>query len=51
MEKNLHLKLTEAEHKTIRLMAAEEGISMKEVLLRGLELLKNMNLGAEKEEE
>lgn len=49
MEKNLHLKLTEAEHKTIRLMAAEEGISMKEILLRGLELLKNLNSDSKEE--
>ena len=47
--KGLHLKLTEEEHKQIRLLAAETGESMKSVILRGIQKLANSTQSAKME--
>ena len=52
MEKrDLHLILTKEEHKRIRRLAAEEEITMKEVLLRGLAKVEQQKLNLSTEGE
>jgi predicted HicB family RNase H-like nuclease len=49
--KNLVIKIDEEEHRRIKTLAAQQGISIKQLVLDGVEKAVNKNLGAEKEEE
>jgi predicted HicB family RNase H-like nuclease len=48
--KNLVIKIDEEEHRRIKTLAAQQGISIKQLVLDGVEKAVNKNLGAEKEE-
>jgi predicted HicB family RNase H-like nuclease len=47
--KNLVIKIDEEEHRRIKTLAAQQGISIKQLVLDGVEKAVNENLGAEKE--
>jgi hypothetical protein len=47
--KNLVIKIDEEEHRRIKTLAAQQGISIKQLVLDGIEKAVNENLGAEKE--
>ena len=49
MKKDLHLILSEEKHRELRVLAAERGITMKDILLEGIELYKAMNSRTKKE--
>jgi predicted HicB family RNase H-like nuclease len=48
--KNLVIKIDEEEHRRIKTLAAQQGISIKQLVLDGVEKAVNKNLGAEKED-
>jgi predicted HicB family RNase H-like nuclease len=47
--KNLVIKIDEEGHRRIKTLAAQQGISIKQLVLDGVEKAVNENLGAEKE--